>query len=59
MTYEAAWTDLLASREKEHLNELQSDKDILVLTGPKKMDFVVSYFCKSADGSGATAKQGS
>jgi antitoxin YefM len=28
-------------RMKEHLNELRNDQDILVLTGPKKMDFVV------------------
>ena len=26
---------------KEHLREIQNDQDILVLTGPKKMDFVV------------------
>ncbi len=26
---------------KEHLSEIQNDQDILVLTGPKKMDFVV------------------
>jgi len=26
---------------KEHLNEIKNDQDILVLTGPKKMDFVV------------------
>src|SRR5882757_11576174 len=26
---------------KEHLNEIRNDQDILVLTGPKKMDFVV------------------
>src|SRR5882762_5790660 len=26
---------------KEHLSEIKSDQDILVLTGPKKMDFVV------------------
>lgn len=26
---------------KEHLNEIQQDQDILVLTGPKKKDFVV------------------
>ena len=26
---------------KEHLNEIQEDQDILVLTGPKKKDFVV------------------
>jgi antitoxin YefM len=28
-------------RMKEHLSELQNDQDILVLTGPRKMDFVV------------------
>jgi antitoxin YefM len=28
-------------RMKEHLSEIQNDQDILVLTGPKKMDFVV------------------
>jgi antitoxin YefM len=26
---------------KEHLNELQENQDILILTGPKKKDFVV------------------
>jgi len=26
---------------KEHLNEIRNDQDILILTGPKKMDFVV------------------
>jgi len=26
---------------KEHLNEIRNDQDILVLTGPKQMDFVV------------------
>ncbi|MEX2231072.1 MAG: type II toxin-antitoxin system Phd/YefM family antitoxin [Cyclobacteriaceae bacterium] len=26
---------------KEHLSAIQNDQDILVLTGPKKMDFVV------------------
>lgn len=26
---------------KEHLNEIQNDQDFLVLTGPRKMDFVV------------------
>lgn len=26
---------------KEHLNEIQEDQDILVLTGPKKKDFVI------------------
>ena len=26
---------------KEHLREIRNDHDILVLTGPKKMDFVV------------------
>lgn len=26
---------------KEHLREIQNDQDILVLTGPRKMDFVV------------------
>ena len=26
---------------KEHLSEIRNDQDILVLTGPKKMDFVV------------------
>jgi antitoxin YefM len=26
---------------KEYLNEIQNDQDFLVLTGPKKMDFVV------------------
>lgn len=26
---------------KEHLSGIQNDQDILVLTGPKKMDFVV------------------
>jgi antitoxin YefM len=26
---------------KEHLNNIQNDQDFLVLTGPKKMDFVV------------------
>ena len=26
---------------KEHLNEIHDDQDILILTGPKKMDFVV------------------
>src|SRR5688572_12056043 len=26
---------------KEHLNEIQQDQDILVLTGPKKKDFVI------------------
>ena len=26
---------------KEHLSQIQNDQDILVLTGPKKMDFVV------------------
>jgi antitoxin YefM len=26
---------------KEHLSKIQNDQDILVLTGPKKMDFVV------------------
>jgi antitoxin YefM len=26
---------------KEHLNEIQNDKDILILTGPRKMDFVI------------------
>lgn len=26
---------------KEHLNKIQKDQDILVLTGPKKKDFVV------------------
>jgi antitoxin YefM len=26
---------------KEHLNEIQDDQDILILTGPKKMEFVV------------------
>lgn len=26
---------------KEHLDEIQEDQDILVLTGPKKKDFVI------------------
>lgn len=26
---------------KEHLNKIQEDQDILVLTGPKKKDFVI------------------
>ena len=26
---------------KEYLNEIQNDQDFLILTGPKKMDFVV------------------
>jgi antitoxin YefM len=26
---------------KEHLDEIQQDQDILVLTGPKKKDFVI------------------
>lgn len=26
---------------KEHLDEIQADQDILVLTGPKKKDFVI------------------
>ena len=26
---------------KEHLNDIQNNQDILVLTGPKRMDFVV------------------
>ena len=26
---------------KEHLSDIQNDQDILILTGPKKMDFVV------------------
>lgn len=26
---------------KEHLSEIQNDQDFLILTGPKKMDFVV------------------
>lgn len=26
---------------KEHLDEIQEDQDILVLTGPKKRDFVI------------------
>lgn len=26
---------------KEHLSKIQNDQDFLVLTGPKKMDFVV------------------
>src|SRR5258708_11042606 len=26
---------------KEHLNEIRNDQDILILTGAKKMDFVV------------------
>jgi antitoxin YefM len=28
-------------RMKEHLDEIQEDQDILVLTGPKKKDFVI------------------
>lgn len=26
---------------KEHLDEIQADQDILILTGPKKKDFVI------------------
>lgn len=26
---------------KEHLDEIQEDQDILILTGPKKKDFVI------------------
>ncbi len=26
---------------KEHLNDIRNDQDILILTGPRKMDFVV------------------
>lgn len=36
----ATFTDF-RQKMKEHLNELQEDQDILVLTGPKKKDFVV------------------
>lgn len=36
----ATFTDF-RQKMKEHLNELQENQDILVLTGPKKKDFVV------------------
>lgn len=28
-------------RMKQHLNEVENDQDILILSGPKKKDFVV------------------
>lgn len=36
----ATFTDF-RQKMKEHLNEIQEAQDILVLTGPKKKDFVV------------------
>jgi antitoxin YefM len=36
----ATFTDF-RQKMKEHLNEIQQAQDILVLTGPKKKDFVI------------------
>jgi len=36
----ATFTDF-RQKMKEHLDELESDQDILILSGPKKKDFVV------------------